>query len=56
MQNHFHTDAVQIGVTALGVLVLFHFVRALSAQMVDSKQPLIAALGKGAAGLVTFSA
>lgn len=55
MQNHFHTDAVQIVITALGVLVVFHLMRIAAAQMVDSKMPTIATLGKGMAGLVTFS-
>lgn len=54
MQNHFHTDAVQLLVTAAGVAVIFHLVRMLSAQMVDSDKPIVATVGKGMAGLVTF--
>ena len=56
MQNHFHTDAVQILVTAAGVAIVFHLVRMISAQMVDSKTPMLATIGKGLAGTVTFSA
>lgn len=56
MQNHFHTDAVQIFVTAMGVLIVFHLMRIAAAQMVDSDKPAIANIGKGVAGLVSFSA
>ncbi len=54
MQNHFHTDAVQLFITALGVAVVFHLARILAAQMVDSDRPLIATAGKGIAGVFTF--
>jgi len=56
VQSHIHTDAVQIVVTALGVLIVFHIMRLVSAQMVDSDKPFVATIGKGVAGLVTFSA
>ena len=55
MQNHFHTDAVQITVTAFGVIILFHLIRIASAQMVGSGTPIVATVGRGMAGLVTFS-
>lgn len=55
MQNHFHTDAVQLGITALAVIAIMQFIRVVSAQMADSGTPLIATIGKGAGGLVTFS-
>lgn len=56
MQNHFHTDAIQLGITALGVIVVMHLIRIAGAQLADSKTPALASLGKGMGGLVTFSA
>lgn len=56
MPNHFHTDAVQIGITALGVILVFHLIRIAATHMVDSETPMVATLGKGMAGLVTFTA
>lgn len=56
MQNHFHTDGVQLVITALGVLIVFHVLRIVSVQMVGSDNAMISTTGKGIAGLVTFSA
>jgi hypothetical protein len=56
LQNHFHTDAVQLAITALGVIVVMQLIRIVGTQMADSKTPLLATLGKGMGGLVTFSA
>lgn len=56
MQNHFHTDAVQLAITALGVIVVMQLIRFAGAQLADSKTPLLASVGKGLGGLVTFSA
>lgn len=53
MQNHFHTDAVQLVITALAVAVVFKFIYIAGGQLADSKTPLLAALGKGMGGLVT---
>jgi hypothetical protein len=56
VQSHIHTDAVQIFWMAMGVLIVFHAMRLVSAQMVDSDKPFVSTIGKGVAGLVTFSA
>jgi hypothetical protein len=55
MQNHFHTDAVQLLITALGVIAVMQLIRIGGAQLADSKSPLLANIGKGMGGLVTFS-
>lgn len=54
MQNHFHTDAVQLVITALAVAVIWHLARAGAAQMVDSDNRIVAMIGKGTAGVFTF--
>lgn len=56
MQNHFHTDAVQLGITALAVIIVFHMIRIGGGLLADSKTPILATVGKGMGGLVTFSA
>lgn len=56
LQNHFHTDAVQLLITALGVIVVMHLIRIGGGVLADSKTPILATLGKGMGGLVTFSA
>ena len=55
-QNHFHTDAVQLLITALGVIVVMHMLRIGGGFLADSKTPALASVGKGVGGLVTFSA
>lgn len=56
MPNHFHTDAVQIVMTAIGVLIVFHLIRMAGGALVDSDNRMLAGIGKGAVGLVTFGA
>lgn len=52
MQNHFHTDAVQLGITALGVIVVFKMIAIAGGLLADSKTPILATVGKGLGGLV----
>lgn len=54
MQNHVHTDAVQLVITALAVAVIFHLARAGAGLMVDSDNRLVSTLGKGIGGVFTF--
>lgn len=56
MQNHFHTDAVQIFMTAIGVIVVMHLIRMTGSAIVDSDNRLLAGIGKGLVGTVTFGA
>ena len=56
MQNHFHTDAVQLLITAFGVIVVMQMIRIGGGFLAGSKTPVLATIGKGAGGLVTFSA
>lgn len=44
MRPHFHTDAVQIGMTALGVLVVIHAMRLAAIALAKSDRA--AGLGK----------
>lgn len=53
MHSHFHTDAVSLFVTALGVIVVMKMIYIAGAQLADSKTPLLASIGKGMGGLVT---
>jgi hypothetical protein len=53
LQNHFHTDAVQLVITALAVAVVFKMIYIGGGLLADSKSPLFAAIGKGMGGLVT---
>jgi hypothetical protein len=56
MPNHFHTDAVQIVATAIGVIIVMHLIRMTGGVLVDSDNRFFAGLGKGLVGTVTFGA
>lgn len=56
MPNHFHTDAVQIVMTAIGVLIVFHLIRMAGGYLMESDNRFASGVGKGAVGLVTFGA
>jgi hypothetical protein len=56
MPNHFHTDAVQIVITAVGVIIVMHLIRMSGGMLVDNDNRLLAGIGKGLVGTVTFGA
>lgn len=54
MQNHVHTDAVQLIVTALAVAVIFHLMRAGGALLASSDNRAVSVAGRGIGGVFTF--
>lgn len=54
MKGHWHTDAVHIGITALGVAVAFQVFRILAGKLAGSDSAPVSNVGKAVGGLFSF--
>ncbi len=54
--GHFHTDAVHLGITAVGVAVAFQVFRIVAAKMAGAQATPVANLGKAIGGFFSFPA
>jgi len=56
LKGHFHSDAVHIGITAVGVAVAFQVFRILAGKLAGSDNSQVSNLGKAVGGLFSFPA
>jgi hypothetical protein len=54
VKGHFHTDAVHLGITALGVAVAFQVIRILAGKIAGSDSGPVSNLGKAVGGFFSF--
>lgn len=54
MKGHFHTDAGSIFLGAVGVFIVAHVMRVISAKLGASSTPMLASTGKAVGGFFTL--
>ena len=54
MKGHFHTDAVQLLITAVGVAVTFQVIRLVAGKLATSDANAVSNLGKAVGGVFSF--